>query len=467
LPHRLEKLHDPSKALVTKLNEVRSGVSRSKDRGKLYLGYDGPLPPDFPAHLTKHYKSNGSPGKNVFCSESHSPKMLNAVKEIVLAKKEKPWGRALAHVGRLTEKGRTRTEQRFGLDFLKYVNLVKESLIVKDVLNSKVPATNIWWTLSPYLHKTFLGKGISPEQSIRMLVDWAGSAKGEFSDIQLPGISPDLADGLGTLEHPWQPHHERIGHQVAKEFAHKFADHFIEVFARKKTTKPSRSWKTHEQVKRLKVSDNRIGGGGRGTIFLGRVWFEKKGALKPNRVAVKRFHRGYGIDTPKRREAYETAIKKLRNAGLPLPKVGFYEHEGEVVQVMQLFGSTGKGSKLEADLRKSFEQRDFQQQFFDAFAKIANIGYPVATDAFGSLETPKGPKLIVMDFDWFADFEEGKPNTSYLPDYVNCFRRWVKDLVTTEPKLEKEYVLSELKKRLTHKDAKAMLRTMEIELAYV
>src|SRR3989338_6715797 len=102
-----------------------------------------------------------------------------------------------------------------------------------------------------------------------------------------------------------------------------------------------RRWKTGKDVKKLVVSNRIINHGNFGIVYHGRVWF--KGKKKPLRVAVKRFSIQIGEEEVAR---YREVIRKLRRAGVPIPKVGFIQHKGRWVQVMTLFGSTSQGSKI-------------------------------------------------------------------------------------------------------------------------
>ncbi len=94
-------------------------------------------------------------------------------------------------------------------------------------------------------------------------------------------------------------------------------------------------WKTEQEVEKLSISRNVIGGGVFGRVYLGRLRFKGK---KPIRVAVKRFHNPVDdLYIP----TYRKVIEDLRRAGVRVPKTGFVKHKGKWVQVQHLFGSAG------------------------------------------------------------------------------------------------------------------------------
>ncbi|MCX6801831.1 MAG: hypothetical protein NT067_01830 [Candidatus Diapherotrites archaeon] len=229
--HKLEPITRHSGRLVREIKEAgRRGVY-THGKGLLYTTGDGPLPRDFPSEMTKGEKY----GRNAFGSESHSPELLTKVGEILKSQESKAWYgiRTIVHVGRLTERTRTQPERRFGLDVLRFMggSLLEKRHNANSVIRGETYSTSCWWTLSPYLHREFLRRGLSPKQSMRILADWAESAEGDYHELWLPGISIELMDELGALEHPETPKNEKIMHQTAEKFARMFADRFIKAYA--------------------------------------------------------------------------------------------------------------------------------------------------------------------------------------------------------------------------------------------
>ncbi|MFH1234229.1 MAG: hypothetical protein V1493_01295 [Candidatus Diapherotrites archaeon] len=175
---KLEPIARHSGRLVREIQEAGRRGIHGEGKGLLVAVGKGPLPRSFPSEMTEGAKY----GRNAFGSESHSPEMLKKVEEILKSKGPKAWYgiRGIMHAGRLTEKGRTQPERRFGLDVLRFVDgsLLDKKNNARYVIIGETYSTSNWWTLSPYLHREFLRRGLSSKKSMGLLVDWAESAEG-------------------------------------------------------------------------------------------------------------------------------------------------------------------------------------------------------------------------------------------------------------------------------------------------
>lgn len=112
-------------------------------------------------------------------------------------------------------------------------------------------------------------------------------------------------------------------------------------------------WKTREDFIRLKVGKRQIGKGLYGKVFVGKMWLKGKG---PKSVAVKVFEPWAAeefFEKPHMDDEdighYEEAISRLKRAGVPVLRTGFVKHNGQWVQVQELFAKK-TGSKI-ADIR--------------------------------------------------------------------------------------------------------------------
>ena len=163
--------------------------------------------------------------------------------------------------------------------------------------------------------------------------------------------------------------------------------------------------KTREDVRRLSVGKTVIGSGAYGEVRLGRIWFKGK---KPLRVAVKLPHVAIQTNEIPR---YEAVVKALRESGVPVPHAGFVQHDGKWVQVMHLFGSTNKKSKIKDVANMLLHDNSGKspltnpkvcEELLDTVAKIANSGFWPTFDSIGLMQTTTGPKLIVHDLDAYT-----------------------------------------------------------------
>lgn len=214
-------------------DRLHNEMKRSEGKGPGFTASmkaqgEGPLPPNFPEILGQ-YKS-----KKVFGAGSHSRRVLGITRDYLNISRRLTGERIIAHIGRLTHKDRTVTEKSFGMDFMQsspYV-LPRDHKAAQDLIGGDSESTRIWWTLSPYLHHQFVRRGISPRDSIRMLIDWANAMIGDKPYFILPGIGTSL-EHIHHLERPTHPRADRFGHKFAAAFARKFAPKFIEVFGPK------------------------------------------------------------------------------------------------------------------------------------------------------------------------------------------------------------------------------------------
>lgn len=211
-------------------------------------------------------------------------------------------------------------------------------------------------------------------------------------------------------------------------------------------------WKTKQEVKRLSISRKEIGRGVQGIVYLGRLWFKGR---KPIRVAVKRFKAP--IDN--HLSGYRKAVAGLRRAGAPVLKTGFIKHEGEWVQVQHLFGSTAQRSKIISPFSDFILGRN-KDALLDTIAKIINAGYHPANDAIGLIKTQSGHVPVVYDFDALA---RGYLRRSLAENMATGIAMWVTELHRAT-NIPKQQIVSELKKRISHREGKRALKIAEAKL---
>ena len=149
-------------------------------------------------------------------------------------------------------------------------------------------------------------------------------------------------------------------------------------------------WKTAADVERLTVSERKIGGGGYGTSFVGKIKFF---GPQRQRVVVKRF-----LDRLTDSEAmeYQAGIDALVKARVPLPKMGMFKHKGAWVLVSEAFLRKGK-SKLRRI--RHINEANLKARA-GIFARIINAGYWPPLDLFGSImKADKSEGSIPFDLD--------------------------------------------------------------------
>lgn len=194
--------------------------------------------------------------------------------------------------------------------------------------------------------------------------------------------------------------------------------------------------KQHWEVKRLSITNAKIGGGAYGDVYIGRLHF-KDGSS--NRVAVKVFKDQLSDVTA---GLYQCAIEKLRAEGVPLPKMGMVKWNGKWHQVSQLFGSACKGSKLESldssttAFTEILKNPDGRKEFAGLIAKTINAGYMPRLDF---LNTFLHGSLFPIDIDGIL------PNAYASPILTPGLVRWVFSgyagiLVRLNPEHRKEII---------------------------
>jgi hypothetical protein len=179
---------------------------------------------------------------------------------------------------------------------------------------------------------------------------------------------------------------------------------------KRKPVKPKpalKPWKKAKDVEWLKVSDELIGRGIVGSVFMGRLKLKGK---KGVRVAVKYFKVPEGTPLKSKILEYKQAINNLRQAGVPLPKMAFIEHKGDIVLVSEAFVETRYSvmkelapekfkktpkfyrSKMAKQYSLNFKEA---KELFKIAAQTINAGYPFYGDF---VEYMRG-RLIPFDLD--------------------------------------------------------------------
>lgn len=87
-----------------------------------------------------------------------------------------------------------------------------------------------------------------------------------------------------------------------------------------------------------------------------------------------------------------------------MPKVGFLEHDGQLVQVTPLFGGSKTKSKLFESKTGEIQLSDeLLEKFVDHCIAITNAGYKIPFDSAHFIKKSNGAfEPIVIDFDSFA-----------------------------------------------------------------
>ena len=180
----------------------------------------------------------------------------------------------------------------------------------------------------------------------------------------------------------------------------------------------SSPWKKLRDVREVTLSKGKngngvkIGRGAFGNVYIGRIKF-KDGSIR--RVAVKVFKDPIDNKTAYK---YMQVIEDLRNAGVRIPKMGMVlvnkenlpvqeqssKSSGkEWVLVSQLFGSSGKKSKLFRPMGLS--EFNAKMEAAMEFAKVMNAGYAPYSDL---IEPFKERKKGVLPFDIDLLVKNGK-----------------------------------------------------------
>ncbi|MBN2067447.1 MAG: hypothetical protein JW744_03195, partial [Candidatus Diapherotrites archaeon] len=184
----------------------------------------------------------------------------------------------------------------------------------------------------------------------------------------------------------------------------------------KRKTSP---WKTASDVERLTVSERKIGGGGFGCVFPGRL---KLFGLHGQRVAVKRF-----LDNLTDAEAreYQNGINALKNAGVPLPKMGMYKQEGGWVLISEAFLRKGISGKLKSKLRRTRHVNEANLKTrAGIFARIINAGYWPPRDLLGLITmADKSERSIPFDLDNVIS-NRREPTNRKIENSVKNISRW-------------------------------------------
>ncbi len=166
------------------------------------------------------------------------------------------------------------------------------------------------------------------------------------------------------------------------------------------TERQKQPWKTEADLEWLKRSSRTIGTGSFGIVYYARIKFKGE---KPKRVLVKEFHEHRQPENEADASHYNTAIEKLHNAGVNIPKTRVIRHDGKWVQVSELFGNATRGSKIIPWEHEINTER--AEAFFNHIAKIYNAGYAPSDDSIGFVPNASGGKFITHDFDHFAQME--------------------------------------------------------------
>ncbi len=176
--------------------------------------------------------------------------------------------------------------------------------------------------------------------------------------------------------------------------------------------------KTAGDVERVWLTSHKgrqvwIGGYAIGDVYIGRLKF--RGEKKARRVAVKKFRRRI---SELRAAEIQRVINDLRKAGVKLPKMAMLrmqtkeQPQGEWVLVSQLFGATGKGSKIHPKSHFVIKTEVARAEAIKELAKVANAGYYPVGDLIEPFKKQwKG--IIPIDLDTVAPIP---PNmrTAYL-----------------------------------------------------
>jgi len=167
-----------------------------------------------------------------------------------------------------------------------------------------------------------------------------------------------------------------------------------------------KEWLAPEDVERLTVSQQKLGEGVYGEVFVGRLKLRGK---KPVSVAVKKFrsvvddnvHLPVPFSIEKHREKYERVISDLKRAGVRMPKMAFVQHEGQPVLVSELF-KRGSSTKI-MDARRFRETGSrAAPETLETIARIMEAGYTPHFDSMGFVFTPHRMHPIVFDIDLFV-----------------------------------------------------------------
>jgi len=191
--------------------------------------------------------------------------------------------------------------------------------------------------------------------------------------------------------------------------------------AKKAKPKGKRKLKPPSKVERVWFSKDasgkiiRIGGYHYSDVYLGRMAIDGR----KHRVAIKVFKQGQKLSNRKAKE-YQRLINTLWKAGVMLPKMGMFKFpNGEWVQVSQLFGSTGKGSKIVNKSNLNIRSARGKAEAVEQIVKVANAGYTPIEDLVEPFRVGrKGSIPIDLDSIVNSRMEFGKRSAEVRASFV-------------------------------------------------
>lgn len=143
-------------------------------------------------------------------------------------------GRAIYHVDRLLERGRSHEEEEFAKALVRNASKLMDSLdyrqdySVRSVVSGEGSDCCLWWTLSPYIF-TELKPKVGEIEAVRSLLKWSLSGK-EISDIKTGGANVNLT---GLSKYNFAGHQDTFtlgrdpkgpSHQFAKQEAQRLVN---------------------------------------------------------------------------------------------------------------------------------------------------------------------------------------------------------------------------------------------------
>ncbi len=239
---------------------------------------------------------------------------------------------------------------------------------------------------------------------------------------------------------------------------------------------PYGQWLTRRDVRKLSVSNNKIGGWGGGEVYAGRITFSDG---RRHRAAFKLFQQPLTFADVRRHEA---AVRRLAEVGARIPKTGFVKHEGKWVQVMQLFRHKGKGRLKE--LRSGpaawsiynrhlnslsvVQRTTFLEDMGRQYAKVVRAGFFPDEDLihhYFSHEDKTGVlKSVIIDLDVLAETAYFfLPNSEHMRiyGYKNTLQGRIlasfAELVRALPEEHHEHAVRAFFEELPYKRAKAQV----------
>ncbi len=137
-------------------------------------------------------------------------------------------GRAVYHINRLLESGRSTQERAFGLSLIEYSSELmgqmdhKSGHATRATVSGEGSDCCLWWTLSPYIFSELEPK-VGEKEAVKLLLEWSQSGKPHYeteeAEVNLRGLGIYNYAGFNGCTFTLGKDPEGKSHQFAKKEA--------------------------------------------------------------------------------------------------------------------------------------------------------------------------------------------------------------------------------------------------------